>query len=131
MKKRYIVLIVLGSFIPIVAMISGIGWGVTKLMKGEAYALSLENVYANDEVATYLGTPIEAGYFVLGSISTNNGSGTADINYTVEGPNNSARVYVIASKKLGLWTIEDQVVQISESDIRITIVESPSDPESK
>ena len=85
--------------------------------------MSLNNIYSNDKIMSLIGNPIELSYFVLGSISASGGSGSADFNYSITGSNNSAKVYVVASKELGLWKIDQQVIQVSDSRERIYLVE--------
>jgi|SRR5438105_4125070 hypothetical protein len=59
----------------------------------------------NDErVRNAVGTPIEPGMFVSGSISTNNGSGNADINIPISGPKGGGSVHVVGTKEGGRWT---------------------------
>jgi hypothetical protein len=122
MKKRYIFLLVFLGVSLFVGFFVVIWMFVMALMKGDVYDMSLQNVRQSEEVALYLGEPLEPGYFVLGSVSMSGGSGDAEINFSVEGPLGSADVYVIAKKKLGEWSILQQVVQIDESNERIALV---------
>ena len=101
--------IVLFIFFPLLFM------GISNLLKGEAYQASLNKIRSNSEVVQMVGKPIEPGYFVMGSIKIEGGSGSANINYSIKGPKGSAQVYLEATKQFGTWTINNLVV-VSDQD---------------
>jgi len=74
------------------------------MKQSEAFRMSVDRLQANEAAITYLGEPLETG-FVMGNISTNSGTGEANINYWIGGPKGEGRVYVEAVKRQGLWTI--------------------------
>lgn len=77
-------------------------------MKNEAYDYSLEKVKGNEDVLFYLGSPIEAGYFVSGEVS----NVETELNYSIQGPLNSADVYLYAKVKNGYWDIKELTVTV-------------------
>lgn len=122
MKSRYVVLLVsLGIFLSL-SLFVGMFALLNGAMKGPAYQQSLENVRSSTALRNQLGTPMEPGYFVLGSISTSGGSGKADLTYTVTGPNGSAKIYVLANKELGAWRITQQVAEPRNASERVPLV---------
>jgi hypothetical protein len=59
---------------------------------------------ANPEIQAELGTPIEVGFMVSGSISSSNTSGEAMLDIPISGPKGEAHVFVEGKKAAGLWT---------------------------
>jgi hypothetical protein len=75
------------------------------LLKGsEPYRDALEAARQSPALRSELGTPIEAGFMVGGSIELENDAGTADLTFPVSGPNGSAEVAVAGDKAGGVWT---------------------------
>ncbi len=73
----------------------------------EAYTRS-----TNDpRVIAALGTPIERGWWVLGSVHLNNDTGTADIDFPISGPKGNARVHAAASRGSDAWKYSAIVVR--------------------
>ena len=96
-----------GCAILFLVAILGIGTltvGVFSLLKSsDAYQDSLTIVQNSPELQERLGTPIEPGFFMTGSINVSNDTGTADITYPVSGPNESGKVRVVAEKDREGW----------------------------
>ena len=61
-------------------------------------------------VIAALGSPVEAGWLMTGSIKTENNSGSANITVPISGPKQSARIAVIAYKSGGRWSYTQMVV---------------------
>jgi hypothetical protein len=51
-----------------------------------------------------LGTPIEIGWWVSGSINTSGPSGSAELEVPLSGPKGSGTLYLKATKQAGEWT---------------------------
>jgi ABC-type Fe3+ transport system permease subunit len=109
-------LIVVCVFLPVFFV------GITSLMKGEAYNQSLARIVENQEVIDLLGTPVEAGFFVLGNVSTSGPNGKAELQYSLSGPKGEAEAYVYAYKKLGQWELYQVVVFNGNTDQIIQVV---------
>lgn len=58
---------------------------------------------ANVQVQEELGTPIDIGWIVTGSISTQGISGDADLIIPVQGPKKGGTLYASARKSNGIW----------------------------
>jgi len=87
--------------------IAGILFFVTSMMKNsEPFNDSLQTASQSPEIIEALGEPIEPGLLVLGSISLSNNDGEVEINYSISGPRDEARVFVKGSKSDGVWTYE-------------------------
>jgi hypothetical protein len=122
-------------FLPLVIIAPALccGGGVASLVFGLAsamksappYVASLEQVQGDTRVQAALGTPITAGSFVSGNLSTNNNSGTADFSYQVSGPNGSATVTFDAQQTNSVWTFNQLDVVIDDTGERIDLVNPP------
>jgi len=124
MKKdlKWILLGILGAIL-FIAFSASIVFFVMKLMKGDAYQLSLSSVTVNAEVKEVVGEPIIPSWYVLGSVNTNGPDGSASLQYSIKGPASSGKVYVYATKTVGEWRLDRVVVSVDSSDKRITVVE--------
>jgi len=110
-------LVLWGVIIPIMVFTIG---GVFK--GNDAYKLSLATVQNNQELIDIIGSPIEAGFFVTGSMQTSGPNGQAALKYAVEGPYGSADTYVFASKEIEKWVINQLVVHFPDTNKRIDII---------
>ncbi|MGH8444642.1 MAG: cytochrome c oxidase assembly factor Coa1 family protein, partial [Solimonas sp.] len=96
------------------------------LKNNDAYRTSLSQIRANEEVKAALGEPIEAGYFVTGSINTNGPDGQAALQYSLKGSKAEGEAYVYASKHAGRWILLQVVVE--SGGHRTAVVGSPDAP---
>jgi len=62
------------------------------------YTKALAQAKADPTVIAEMGTPIEAGWYVTGSVSTTGQNGYADLNIPIHGPNKSGTLHVVALK---------------------------------
>ncbi|WP_317933140.1 cytochrome c oxidase assembly factor Coa1 family protein [Halioxenophilus sp. WMMB6] len=92
-----------------------------RLMMGEAYQLSWAAVNSSPAVVAVIGEPIEPGWFVLGSVSTSGPEGSAALQYSITGSLNTGMVYLMASKVMGEWQL-DQVIVRPEGAAAINVV---------
>jgi len=83
---------------------------------------SLLRAQKNAFVVQKLGTPIEEGWLVSGSINTSTTSGDADLAVPISGPKGQGKVYVTAHKGAGTWDYQVMVAAIEGSDQRINLL---------
>jgi hypothetical protein len=107
-----LVLIVLPLFI----------FSISNMLKGEAYKLSLTAIESNVEVNNLIGSPIEAGLFVVGNTEVSGPDGKASLQYSISGPKGDAVVYVSAIKQMGRWVLQEVVVHNVEQRKKIQVV---------
>jgi len=93
-------------------------------IKGEAYQLSLNAVRSNQAVISALGEPIEPHWFVMGNTKRSGGSGSANLEYSVEGTITSGTVYLRASRDMGQWRLDEVVLLVNSTAERIKVVEA-------
>ena len=77
---------------------------------------------SNPAVVQRLGTPIEVGWLVSGSINVSTGSGDADLALPISGPKAKGTVYVTAQKSAGAWTYNLMQAAIEGSGERIDLL---------
>jgi hypothetical protein len=92
------------------------------MLKGEAFDLSLKAINSNSEVTQLIGTPVEPGFFVMGSIHTSGPTGKASLQYSISGPKGEAEAYVFANKIIGQWNLNEVIVYKKEQDIKIQVI---------
>ena len=98
-------------------------WGIFALLKSsDAYTESLKQVQANDAVKNLIGSPVEPGFWLTGSININGSSGNADISYPVSGPKGSGTVYVVGTKSEGSWHYSKISFVQESSDQRVDLI---------
>jgi len=96
--------------------------GISGMLKGEAYDLSLEAIKSNPEVTKLIGTPVEPGFFVMGNIQISGPAGNAALQYTVSGPMGEAEAYILATKEMGQWALNEVVVYSEEQNHKIDVI---------
>ena len=112
-----------------VAAIGGLLLSIFGLMKSsDAYSGAVSRAKSSPAVIAALGTPIEVGFFVTGSINVSGPSGRADLAIPVSGPKGTATLYVSAFKALGEWNFDQLIVKIERSGERIDVLETRNQP---
>ena len=76
------------------------------------YQDAIYAVQTNTAAIEALGEPIEAGWFMSGSIETNNNSGNASFSIPVSGPKGKGTVYVEAQKFNGNWQYSQLLLEV-------------------
>jgi hypothetical protein len=88
----------------------------------EPYRFAMARIQQDERVVQALGQPIEAGMIVMGNLRYSGPSGAANLSIPVSGSRASGTAYVIATKRLGRWTISDLVVDEEDTGVRIIII---------
>ena len=83
---------------------------------------SLLRAQKNAFVVQKLGTPIEEGWLVSGSINTSTTSGDADLAVPISGPKGQGKIYVTAHKSAGMWSYSAMEAAMEGSDQRINLL---------
>jgi hypothetical protein len=112
-------LLTLGIF----ALVIGIFAIVLGAIKdSDLYQDSLAQVRGNEQAVQALGEPIEAGWWVGGSMETSGSSGYADFYFPVSGSRASGNVYVVANKSAGLWKFQRVELAVEGQSARIPLL---------
>ena len=103
------------------ALIVGVVMGSMK--SSDAYKMALAKAQANPIVQQKLGTPIEAGAFVAGSINVAGTSGKADLTIPISGPKGKGSIYVDATKFAGEWKFNRLEVGFDGQEQRVDLLQ--------
>jgi hypothetical protein len=112
-----------------IALFVSIFFGTFALINNsEAYKLGVAAVQTSPIAANALGSPITAGGSRNASISVENDSGKAALNFPVSGPKASGTAFVEAVKKSGAWSLTRLYIKLDGSNTVIDIIGSgPND----
>jgi hypothetical protein len=114
-----------------IAAVFGIISLVMSSIKGSDVAKeAMARAQSNPAVVQHLGTPIEEGWLVSGSINVSTGSGDADLALPISGPKGKGTVYVTAKKIAGVWNYSLMQAAIEGSGERIDLLSGapPAEP---
>lgn len=95
------------------------------------YTRAMAQANTDPALVAELGTPIEAGWFVTGSISTSGSGSHADLSIPISGPKGSGTLHVVALKspfsaETGDWKITVLEAKVDGGSDVITIGSSPA-----
>jgi hypothetical protein len=95
---------------------------MTIMKQSQAYEMSLASIRADASVREAIGSPIETGLVVTGSVNISGPSGSAALQYSVKGPAGEGDARVIAAKSVGEWQLQTVVVDLDATGKRIFVV---------
>ncbi len=95
--------------------------------QSDVFRLALDKARNAPAVVERLGSPIEAGWMVSGSIRLNGDTGSADMHIPIHGPKGKADMYINASKRMGEWTFNSVVVKTVSGE-QIWVASPPNRP---
>jgi hypothetical protein len=95
-----------GGCLALIALAALAGVGIFMFIFGalkssDVYQLSLKRAQETPQVQAALGTPIEPGFMMSGSVDVGTSGGTADFNFPVSGPKGAGTVTAKATKPAG------------------------------
>jgi Cytochrome oxidase complex assembly protein 1 len=92
-------LLVLGAIgaVAIVAIVFG------TIKSTDVYRGARDAARRDPRVIQALGSPVEPGFWVTGSVNVESGRGQADIQFPISGPKGHARVHALATRATGGW----------------------------
>lgn len=97
--------------------------GVSSLMgSSEPVRHAITLAQANPAAVAALGTPLEPGAMINGTLQTDNSSGHADLSIPLKGPKGSARVYIKGEREADRWTYSLIELAIDASGERIDLL---------
>ena len=113
------------AFLAFVGFVFGI---VVVAMRSSApYHDAMERARNDPRVIAALGTPIEPGLFISGSVQTNNDTGTANLTIPIHGPKGKAKIRINGTKVDGKWNYSRMMVT-RESGPPIDLLSSTEAP---
>ena len=113
------VIVVLGF----AAMLAFFIFVVNVVKRSDVYREAFRRASSDPRVMAALGTPIEKGWWVIGSVHLDNDEGTAKLDFPISGPKGGARVHASASYENNSWTYSTLIVR-PESGGEIDVLQS-------
>jgi hypothetical protein len=106
-----------------ILVFGGLFYGLGNIFKrSEAYELSMRTLRADPQVIAAMGEPLEAGWFVSGSLTWKGGQGMADLSISLSGPNTSGTAISHSIKENGFWRITFLVVRLDGDPTPIVVI---------
>ena len=97
-------------------LVGGLGIGVTTMLKSTTpYQEAMVLAQTDAALIRDMGQPIEAGLLVAGSVSTSGGSGTADLAWSIHGPDGTGNIYLEAHKTGGQWVYDSLIARLDST----------------
>jgi hypothetical protein len=84
---------------------------VSVVKRSDVYREAYSRASNDPRVVAALGTPIERGWWVIGKVSVDDNTGTANIDFPISGPKGNARVHAAASRENDAWSYSSLVVR--------------------
>ena len=88
----------------------------------DAYKTARDRATHDPRVIEALGSPVEAGFWVIGNVHVDNNRGNASIEVPISGPKGKARVRAVASTDGDHWTYSELTVR-AENGARIDLLQ--------
>ncbi len=108
--------------------VAGVVWiAFTAMRHAEPYQEALHRAQANSEVVSRLGSPVEAKWWLSGTLDGDNDRGTARLVIPIRGPKGDGAIHVRGTKENGKWTYEQMQVETSSGG-PINLLEPASPP---
>jgi hypothetical protein len=89
----------------------------------EVFQLAMIRIREHPAAVEILGTPIQDGLLVSGSISQEGSSGSANLVIPVSGPKGSGTLYVTAQKWDGKWSLTALELAVGNPDRRLNLLD--------
>jgi len=104
----------------------GLFFGVTKVIKStEPYKKAVSIATNSPDVQAKLGTPIQPGFMVQGSVNSNTSDGvtneTVNLTIPLKGPKASASLHYAAVRNGTKWEVSDFTVTVDGSGEKIPL----------
>lgn len=110
------------------AFFGAVTYAVFGMMKNsDPYTLAMALARGNPVVTHALGTPVEEGWFVSGSIRESGPAGEAQLAIPLSGPKGKGTLYVEARRSLGQWSLRQLVFEAPDAS-RIDLLPSYDSP---
>ena len=96
------------------------------MRSSDVYIAAMQRMRDHPQVVAALGTPIEPGWYLTGSMQTAGTSGRADLQIPISGPKGEGDLYLAAEKNHGQWTYSTLIVTVDGRDAPIDLL-TPAD----
>jgi hypothetical protein len=101
----------------IIGFVAGILYLVFGALKSSpVYSQALKAAQSDARVTQALGDPVQAGWYVMGSLQEQGISGDATLTIPISGPRKGGTLYASARKQNGTWQFYTLAVQVDGED---------------
>jgi hypothetical protein len=114
-------LLVLGAIFCVVIVVVVFG----AMKKSDVYQEALKRAQSDPAVIAALGTPIEAGLMVSGSVNVDTSGGHATLDFPISGPKGKGTVHAVATKAGEKWEYTELTVTPANGS-KINLLPPPS-----
>ena len=97
----------------VVAIVGGV---MLFLRSSEPCAETLRSAQNSPALQQALGEPMKMGWFLVGSVSITNESGSADISIPISGPKGSVRIRTRALRQDRVWSYQEMSTQLPSGE---------------
>ena len=115
-------LLVLGAIFCVVIVVVVFG----AMKKSDVYQEALKRAQADPAVIAALGTPIEAGLMVTGSVNVDSSGGHATLDFPISGPKGKATVHAVGTKSGGEKWDYTELTVTPANGAKINLLPPPS-----
>lgn len=116
-------LAVLAGLAIVVGVVALVMWSIRQ---SDVLRIAMDQARKNPAVVEQLGTPINPGWLISGSMHIEEDSGTANFTVPIRGPRDKAKLYLDARKRMGEWTFNSLTVR-TEAGREIQLVQPKPD----
>jgi len=113
------------AFLPL-AILGIIALVLSGMRNSDVCRLAMAYVRQDEVVLQKLGSPIEQGWLMSGTMQTSGGSGTADLSLPISGPKGKGKLYLTAEKRAGEWKFSTLVLRIEGETEAIDLLRDQS-----
>ena len=106
-----VTLVVVVALALVVGVVALVMWSIRQ---SDVLRIALEQARKNPAVVAQLGTPINPGWLISGSMHIENDAGTANFTVPIHGPRQEATLYLDARKRTGEWTFNTLTVKLDD-----------------
>ena len=97
---------------------AGLVFGIFGVIKrSDVYTEAKNRAAADSRVIAALGQPIKTGWMVSGSVNISNGSGNANLGFSISGPKGEAQVNAVATREFDRWNFTTLKVKPSGGSV--------------
>lgn len=94
---------------------AGVFGFVGAMSHSDVIDLAIERAEADPRVIEALGTPLERGFMVQGSIQIQNDRGSADVVVPVTGPKGEGELWAVGTREQGEWRLDRLELEVTAS----------------
>lgn len=106
-------------------IVSVLALAMGSMKSSDVYRMAMEKAQANPIVASRMGTPLESGFFLSGSINVAGASGKAELTIPVTGPKGKGTIYLEATKFAGEWQFGRLEMGFADGGQRLDLLAEP------